>query len=420
MAEVSRIAELIRKRSRGLLTIQEQEELDAWSSEAPENKAYLDTKATPEALAHRRRMFWQIDEVSILRRMGILLPSPTLLQRMREKGQIKALKWSIAAATLIIIIGVGYYRYKINNPVPPQDIDFQTESLLKLQAMTTQVTRATLTINDSTEIDLDSAQEGQLLQLGIWSLVKQSKDQFAFLRIYKQGFDRHLPDSLMITISLAKDQNHRFLLSDRSRSTLYSGSSYTFYLFPYDTIPANRMSGLLGKGWFDVFHDPFHPFKIKTLQGEIRDLATTFIVQGYPGQDSGMVIQLSGKTSVSNSKGTTILNPLQEVSFTKTSSFIPVDKGVQVSDSALKDSEIFDFSRKTLPEAMEDIKRCYGMKNIRYDDNVDTTTIGKPSWGNMTRDLPLSQLLEMMTTRDMHFIIQGKTIIVSKKDYSRR
>ena len=419
MAEVSRIAELIRKRSHGTLTVQEQQELDAWSSEAPENKAYLDTKATPEALAHRRSMFWQIDEVAILRRMGILPPPPTLLQRIRGNGRIKALRWSVAAATLIII-GVGYYCYKRNIHALPPGIDLKGASLLKLQAMTTQVAQATLTINDSTGIDLDSAQEGQLLQLGIWSLIKQNKDQFAFLRIYKQGFDRHLPDSLMITITLAKNQKYKFLLSDRSRSTLYSGSSYTFYLFPYDTVPANRMSALFGKGWFDVFRDPFHPFKIKTSQAEIQDLATTFIVQSYRGADSGMVTQLSGKTSVSNSNETAILKPFQKVSFTRTSSIIPVDRNVQISDSTLKDSEIFDFSRKTLPEAMEEIKRCYGMKNIRYEGNVDTTTIGKPSWGNMTRDLPLSQLLEMLTTRDMHFIIQGKTIIVSKKDYSRR
>ena len=419
MAEISRLAELINKQVYGTLTEPEQAELDAWGAEAPENRHFLDTRASREALLKRRRLFWEIDEVAILGRLGLLPGMPGLLYRMRQKGQLGWIKWSAAAVVLVGVAVLGIHYSPLILSRFGSGGGSKLEEPIQLIGVVATTTAPTLTIDQTLTVRLDSVREGQVFQLGLWSFVKQDKDHFAFLRIYEEGYEHKWPDSVAVNFAIPGNGSvNHLLLSDKSKAHLYDATSCSFYIFPYDTMPGNRTLNLIGKADFDINHD-VHPFRINTVKGAISVLGTSLIVQDIPDNDSMHVILLSGKVLVRNKRGIVTLIPGEEASFTLRSAEIAVAGGVPIPDSTLKDSEIFDFSHKTLIEAMEEIKKCYGMTAIRYED-VDTLSIGKASQGYMTRDLPLRRLLDMMTTKDMHFAILGKTIKVSRKDYDQR
>lgn len=87
-----------------------------------------------------------------------------------------------------------------------------------------------------------------------------------------------------------------FNLPDGTKGMLNSGS-YLDYSLPF---AADRKINLEGEGWFEVAHDPEHPFEITASGSVVRVLGTSFNISAYSVEDYFEIVLNSGKVEYYN------------------------------------------------------------------------------------------------------------------------
>lgn len=104
---------------------------------------------------------------------------------------------------------------------------------------------------------------------------------------------------VMQTFETERGEKARVTFSDGSRVVLNSASSVRF---PQEFHGTKREVYLEGEAYFEVAHDPEHPFIVYTQGVEVEVLGTEFNVQGWSEDTSIEVAVREGKVAVS-SKG---------------------------------------------------------------------------------------------------------------------
>jgi hypothetical protein len=231
-----------------------------------------------------------------------------------------------------------------------------------------------------------------------------------------------LPDSIQTTANSGSDP-YTFTLPDKSELRLEASTVVSFWLFPHDGIPRNRIYTLKGQARFRVY--PVFPGKLPTLfvetqRMEIRVLDTfnmsNFIVRDVESESNAFITALSGKIFVSSGKDSAVLVAGQLASVTKNSTSISVISHLPIIDSAFQKSELFDFSQATVPQAMDTIRRWYGLYHVQIEPGIDTVSVGILGSKGLPRDESLKTLLQMVSSDDIDFKVIGNTIKVCKKD----
>lgn len=119
------------------------------------------------------------------------------------------------------------------------------------------------------------------------------------------------PGSEIVT---QEGSNSKITLNDGTVVLLKSDSKLNFdELFT----PTNRVVTLSGEGFFEVKHDPAHPFIIHTNKGDIKVLGTTFNVRNYPDEKRIEATLFTGKIEVTlkdQPEKSIVLQPMQKIS----------------------------------------------------------------------------------------------------------
>jgi transmembrane sensor len=113
----------------------------------------------------------------------------------------------------------------------------------------------------------------------------------------------HRPGSAptMITASVGHtDSSKLVVLSDGTRVWLNSNSRI---IYPSQFSNDKRTIRLEGEAYFDVTHDPTHPFIIHTAAIDIKVLGTAFNVQAYAKENGVEAILVRGKIAIADSLG---------------------------------------------------------------------------------------------------------------------
>jgi len=87
-----------------------------------------------------------------------------------------------------------------------------------------------------------------------------------------------------------------FNLPDGTTGMLNSGSSLSYSL-PFNI---KRKVNLNGEAWFDVYHDPKHPFEITSGTSTVKVFGTRFNINAYPDESYVEVVLEEGKVSYRN------------------------------------------------------------------------------------------------------------------------
>lgn len=102
-------------------------------------------------------------------------------------------------------------------------------------------------------------------------------------------------------------------LSDGSKLWLNAGSKVQ-YLTPF--ADGKRELTLSGEAYFDVKHDPAHPFIIHTGRLDVRVLGTTLNIKAYPGDSLTETTLIRGKVEVdfaNNTHAAIVLKPSEKL-----------------------------------------------------------------------------------------------------------
>jgi ferric-dicitrate binding protein FerR (iron transport regulator) len=140
---------------------------------------------------------------------------------------------------------------------------------------------------------------------------------------------------------------------------------------------------------------------------EVRVLGTTFNINAYRDEDAIRTTLLTGKVKISSHEQSAVLSPGQQLISSPHSPFT-IDRSPDVDQVVAWRFGYFQFNNSDLRTVMHQLERWYDVKVV-YEGNVsnDLELIGK-----IPREMTLTQVLNVLQSQQVHFRLEGHTIIV--------
>jgi transmembrane sensor len=203
-----------------------------------------------------------------------------------------------------------------------------------------------------------------------------------------------------------KGGQYQVALPDGTRVWL---NASTRLFFPTVFKSGERKVRLLGEAYFEVKHDPEHPFIVETATGAfLRVLGTSFNVSAYQDDALETTTLLTGSLQVTRNQSQVLLKPGQQATV-NAASIVEVQE-VETSYAVAWKEGYFMFNREPVKEVMNKIARWYDV-DVVYQGAVTETRF----WGTVSRFSQVNDVLKMLeATGRVHFTIEGRKIYVKK------
>ena len=181
---------------------------------------------------------------------------------------------------------------------------------------------------------------------------------------------------LMQTLETERGEKARVTFSDGSRVVLNSASSIRF---PQEFGGTKREVYLEGEAYFDVAHDPEHPFIVYAQDVEVEVLGTEFNVQSWSEDASIEVAVREGKVSVdSKSESTTDHEQGERQVILTKGLYTTVEKGgipsppqsVNVTNYLLWTHGGLHFDNEPFSKVVRDIERRFNVQVAGVPDEL--------------------------------------------------
>jgi len=265
--------------------------------------------------------------------------------------------------------------------------------------------RAVLTLTNGSKKSLDDSQYGEIARQQNVDIVKTA----AGLLIYKlndMGNTLKPQNSVNPTnaITTLRGGQYRIILSDGTKVWLNAASCLKY---PVAFTGGERKVQLVGEAYFEVAKNPSKPFFVQTANQQIRVLGTHFNVNCYPDENVIETTLAEGSISIADKANRSVatLKPGQQS--INNLGKINIVRNANVSEAlAWKDGK-FQFRNTDLATIMRQISRWYDV-DVKYQDTVPRGNYT----GRISRNVPISQILQILKTSGINFTIYGRTIIV--------
>lgn len=304
----------------------------------------------------------------------------------------KRYSWIAAAAVVIVALSVWFVTNKQERGREVLNPAYTAKNI-----KAPMVNRATITLADGSTVFLDSVSNGQLALQGNTKLIKLADGQIA----YQTSGGEVIKKLEYNTLSNPRGSKVIDMkLSDGSHVWLNSGSSITF---PVAFTGKDRKITVDGEAYFEVAHDPSRPFIVSKGTASVEVLGTHFNINAYSDEKEMKVTLLQGSVKVSLNTNSKIIKPGQQAAINEEMRIKEVDVDEVMS---WKDG-IFLLNNTDLPAIMRQIGRWYDV-NIVYEGKISAVKFG----GGVSKDEPLSKILETLEQYGLRFELEGKTLKV--------
>lgn len=373
---------------------------------------YLDGKCTPEeaqalmswlqTTGHHRVLLRKMQEEF----PEILASEPVIDQEISDRMEARLLQqisaprvlrmrnrrtWLAAASALVLLAAGAMYLFSRkqdqavplaanHTPVAPKDIAPGSA-------------KAVLTLADGSTVTLDSA-GNQVIHQG-QTLVQLQNGQLEY------DADNIGQAAGYNILSVPRGGQFTIVLPDGSRVWLNSASKLRY---PTAFTGEQRLVELEGQGYFEVRKDAQHPFIVKTKTLDVEVLGTGFDVMAYPDEKSMNTTLVEGAVRVKD----VMLKPGQQARMEYSTGCIYVAPADIQQVIAWK-TGFFEFDNANLADIMRQASRWY---DIDIDMNISSVNQNKAYGGRISRNLPLSELLNMLEANGARFNLQGRKLIV--------
>jgi hypothetical protein len=388
--------ELIAKHLRNELTDEEKNELDQWLNLDPVNLE-LFNKLLDEVLTDEKtEIFSGLDKEkaweNIVKKTGLNKPTGTLF------GWKRLLPYA-AAIFLLFTTGIVITRYLIKKDVP-KSLAHHKQDILPGS------NKAILTLSNGSKIALNDARQGKIANQR--NVAIKIENGHVLYQIEGTDFKVEQPDFskavVMNTLATPRGGQYEVVLPDGTRVWLNSATSLTYpVMFP----GKERRVELTGEAYFEVAKNAASPFFVKTSSQTVEVLGTHFNINSYPDEKSVKTTLLEGSVKVTGSENGRVvkLSPLQQA--VNVSGNLKVIDDADIEEALAWKNGKFLFRNTDLQTVMRQLSRWYNV-DVEYQGTVAT----KHYRGRISRNVPVSQVFEILKTSGVNFIINGRTIIV--------
>ncbi|MGC4234702.1 MAG: FecR domain-containing protein [Niabella sp.] len=323
----------------------------------------------------------------------------------RNSTSLRNWYW-VAAACVIALLGIGLYYYAGSDKQQQPSTAINAPKDIEAPA----TNRAMITLADGSRVYLDSANNGQLAQLGNIKLVKLSNGQITY-----QAVDGTRLKELQYN-TLTNPRGSKVIniqLSDGSHVWLNAGSSITY---PVAFVDGERKVELKGEGYFEIAKANLSASGLKEsgvrskftviANGTTTEvLGTHFNVNAYEDEKSTKVTLLEGSVKVSKGRVNAIIRPGQQAQVT--------NDVKTVNDTDLEavmawKNEYFQFEGVGIEDVMRQISRWYDVEVV-YEVQPKQAHFR----GRISRAVEASKVFKMLeTTQAVHFRIEGRKVYI--------
>jgi hypothetical protein len=302
--------------------------------------------------------------------------------------------WRVAAAAAILLFIAGNsYWLSTGNKKPSQ----QTP-VAKVPAgdVNPGSFKARLTLADGSVIIMDTAESGQLAKQGN-TLVINKDGQL----IYKP--EEGGQSIVYNTIATNKGETYSFTLADGSKVWLNSESSV---YFPVTFPGKERRIEITGEVFVKVAKNPQQPFIASANGMEVLALGTEFNINSYGNEENINTTLIEGTVKVSKGNANTILKPGQHTELYSNGK-LTAAKDVNTDKIVAWKDGLFHFESSDLQTILRQFARWYDVEVI-YEGPVKS----RHYFGIVKRSSTLKSVLELLHDNNIHFLIEGKKLIV--------
>lgn len=388
--------ELIAKHLRNELTVDEKNELDQWLNLDPVNLE-LFNKLLDEALTDEKAEIFSASEKekaweNIVKKTGLNKPTGTLF------GWRRLLPYA-AAAFLLFTTGIVLTRYLIKKEAPKSLAHHK-------QDISPGSNKAILTLSNGSKIALNDAQQGKIANQR--NVAIKIENGHVLYQIEGTDFKVEQPDFskavVMNTLTTPRGGQYEVVLPDGTKVWLNSATSLTY---PVIFRGKERRVELTGEAYFEVAKNAASPFFVKTSSQTIEVLGTHFNINSYPDEKSVKTTLLEGSVKVTGSENRQMvkLSPLQQA--INVSGDLKIVDDADIEEALAWKNGKFLFRNTDLQTVMRQLSRWYDV-DIEYQGVIAP----RHYRGRISRNVPVSQVFEILKTSGVNFIINGRTIIV--------
>jgi len=304
-----------------------------------------------------------------------------------------------AAASILVLLSVGgYYGLKKHNA----SVEFAHNLKHDIKP---GGNKAILTLGNGRQIILTNAGNGLLAQQGGTQINKTANGQV----VYVATANSKSTDTSYNTITTPAGGQYTIILPDSSKVYLDAASSLRF---PATFAGNLRTVSLTGEAYFEVAHNKKKPFHVITKSQTVEVLGTHFNINAYDDEKAIKTTLLEGSVRVSVAGQMAQLSPGEQSQITYPFTGV---KGISVVQNADVDEAVawknglFQFNKADIKTIMRQMARWYNVEVV-YQGEIKERVFS----GSIYRNLSASKALELLSLTDVHFIIEGKKIIVSE------
>lgn len=295
---------------------------------------------------------------------------------LKPRLRNKIIRWSAAAAVLLLISGGIYYRQ-----LQTQDRSIVQGNGINLAPGSN---KAVLTFADGTQIALDST-GNRVIGTGVLQQGAQLQ--------YKKNATASIN-----TLATPRGGQFQLLLPDGTKVWLNAASSIRY---PTAFKGKERVVEIMGEVYFEVAQDAAKPFRVKVNNTTIDVLGTSFNIHAYEDEPYMTTTLLDGSIRV----GDITLQPGEQLYNGK------IVRNADLAKIMAWKNGLFNFEDAKLEDVMRQLSRWYDLKVV-YEAGVPDITF----WGKMSRNVTLQDVLIALKSTKVNFRLEeNRQLIIYSK-----
>ena len=387
------IADLIAKKIKGIISPEEQKELDKWIKEDPENQTVYSRATDPKKQLERLEIYALFNKEKAWAQLEDKLFETKTVRFTPQK----ALRYAAAIVLPLLIAGGFTYRY-LNRPAPQTIAEIDTVFQPGSQ-------KAVLILADGGSVELEEGMTLAELQQGDASINIRNN----FLS-YTSDQEARETELIYNELRTPRGGGYNLRLADGSGVWLNAGSSIRF---PVSFREDSRTVYLEGEAYFEVSHNG-SPFVVSTGDMEVRVLGTSFNISAYADEPIFKTTLVEGKVSVELQgqedfpSNTLILAPDHQAILKRSESVLSdIEVNASLYTSWMQGK--LEFHNEPLDQVMKRLARWY---DFEYEfENPEALDFHFSARLNNGEDI--STIIEMLEmTTDVKFELRDQKIVI--------
>lgn len=298
-----------------------------------------------------------------------------------------------AAAILVIATVIVFL---LNRPSP--EAKEQPVAMKQVDVAPPGAVLATITLEDGTQINLETAAAGVLASQGNVTITKTGDGKIS----YSSGDQDELMYNTITVPRGSKATN--IVLSDGSKVWLNAGSSLRY---PVVFARNERKVEINGEGYFEITKDAKRKFLVSDGNSITEVLGTSFNVNSYDDENVTTTTLLEGAVKVSAAGNEFILEP-GEQSVNDRNGKLSVNDNINTEEVIAWKNGLFMYESADFGTIARQASRWYNVEFIFENKKAETEIFH----GTFSRNAPLTELLKILELSDVKFKIDGDKVII--------